>query len=38
MTTRHQRLLWFFAIYSLSLAGFAVLALLMRVLLGWIVR
>ena len=38
MTIRHHRILWFFVIYGLSLAGFAGMALLIRVLLRWIVR
>jgi Protein of unknown function (DUF2474) len=37
MTIRNNRILWFFVIYSFSLAGFAVFALLMRTLLRWIV-
>jgi hypothetical protein len=37
MTIRNNRILWFFAIYSFSLTGFAVFALLMRTLLRWIV-
>ena len=33
MTIRQNRILWFVAIYSLSLAAFAVLAFLTRMLL-----
>ncbi len=36
VTTRKRRLLWFFAIYGLSLCTFALLAVLTRVLLRWI--
>ena len=35
VTTRKRRLLWFFAIYGLSLSTFATLAMLTRVLLRW---
>ncbi len=35
MTIRQRRLLWFLAIYGLSVGTFAVLALLMRMLLRW---
>jgi hypothetical protein len=37
MTIRHHRILWFFMIYGISLIGFAVLALLMRMLLQWMI-
>ena len=37
MTIRNHRILWFLAIYGLSLAGYAAIALLIRVLLRWIV-
>jgi hypothetical protein len=36
VTIRHHRILWFVAIYSFSLTAFALLALLMRTLLRWI--
>jgi hypothetical protein len=35
VTTRKSRLLWFFAIYALSLTTFAFLVMLTRVLLRW---
>jgi hypothetical protein len=35
MTTRKRRLLWFFAIYGLSLSTFALLVMFTRVLLRW---
>ena len=35
VTTRKRRLLWFFAIYGLSLSAFALLVMLTRVLLRW---
>jgi hypothetical protein len=35
VTTRKRRLLWFFAIYGLSLSTFAVLVMLTRLLLQW---
>jgi Tfp pilus assembly protein PilN len=37
MTIRHHRILWFLAIYCLSLAGFAGVALLTRMFLRWMV-
>jgi hypothetical protein len=37
MTSRRHRILWFFAIYGLSLSSFAALAMLIRLLLRWIV-
>jgi|GraSoi_2013_80cm_1033760.scaffolds.fasta_scaffold00342_7 hypothetical protein len=35
MTIRQRQILWFLAIYGLSVGTFAVLALLMRMLLRW---
>ena len=35
MTIRQRQILWFLAIYGLSVGAFAVLALLMRMLLRW---
>jgi hypothetical protein len=35
VTTRKRQLLWFFAIYGLSLSIFALLVMLTRVLLRW---
>jgi hypothetical protein len=36
VTTPKRRLLWFFAIYGLSLSTFALMAMFTRVLLRWI--
>jgi hypothetical protein len=35
MTTQRRQILWFFAIYGLSLGTFALLAMLARVVLRW---
>lgn len=35
VTTRKRQLLWFFAIYGLSVSTFALLVMLTRVLLRW---
>jgi hypothetical protein len=35
VTTRKRRLLWFFAIYGLSLSTFALLVMFTRALLRW---
>jgi hypothetical protein len=35
MTTRHRQILWFFAIYGLSVGALTFLALLTRTLLRW---
>ena len=37
MTIRQRQMFWFLALYGLSLAGFAILALLVRMLLQRIV-
>jgi len=38
MTIRHHRILWFFGIYGFSLAIFAALTILIRMLVRYIVR
>ena len=35
MTIRQRRILWFVAIYGLSVGTFALVGLLMRILLRW---